>query len=161
MKPELNLDAPGYADARAAWRGAPRAAAAAAGPGRNFWIGLLMIVVFAIHLEWLPAFGYGRAAHLVMPAIALGWYPVAAMTRIIRSGMLDVLDSDYIRMGRAVGAPEPVLIWKYAFRNAAIPLVTVLGVYFASALGAAFWASLAAARAASAWPRSASSTARL
>ena len=104
----------------------------------NFWVGLLLILIFAIQLNWLPAFGHGSVAHIVMPAIALGWYPVAAMTRIVRSAMLDVLDSDYIRMGRAVGAPERVLIWKYAFRNAAIPLVTMLGVYFAAMLGGAF-----------------------
>ena len=104
----------------------------------NFWVGLLLILIFAIQLNWLPAFGHGSIAHIVMPAIALGWYPVAAMTRIVRSAMLDVLDSDYIRMGRAVGAPERVLIWKYAFRNAAIPLVTMLGVYFAAMLGGAF-----------------------
>jgi peptide/nickel transport system permease protein len=104
----------------------------------GFWVGLLLILVFSIHLGWLPAFGHGSPAHLIMPAIALGWYPVAAQTRIIRSAMLDVLDSDYIRTARAVGAPEWVLIWKYAFRNAAIPLVTILGVYFASMLGGAF-----------------------
>lgn len=104
----------------------------------GFWVGLLLILVFSIRLEWLPAFGRGGLLHLVMPAIALGWYPVAAQTRIIRSAMLDVLDSDFIRMGRAVGAPERVLIWKYAFRNAAIPLVTMLGVYFAAMLGGAF-----------------------
>lgn len=104
----------------------------------GFWVGLLLILVFSIHLGWLPAFGSGSPAHLIMPAIALGWYPVAAQTRIIRSAMLDVLDSDYIRTARSVGAPEWVLIWKYAFRNAAIPLVTILGVYFASMLGGAF-----------------------
>lgn len=104
----------------------------------NFWVGLLLILVFAIHLDILPAYGSGSPAHLVMPAIALGWYPVAAQTRIVRSAMLDVLDSDYIRMGRAVGAPERTLIWKYALRNAAIPLVTILGVYFAAMLGGAF-----------------------
>lgn len=104
----------------------------------NFWIALLMIMFFSIQLNWLPAFGRGTASQLIMPAIALGWYPVAAMTRIIRSAMLDVLDSDYIRMGRALGAPERVLIWKYAFRNAAVPLVTVLGVYFAASLGGTF-----------------------
>lgn len=104
----------------------------------NFWVGLLLILLFSIHLGWLPAFGHGSPAHLIMPAIALGWYPVAAQTRIVRSAMLDVLDSDYIRMGRAVGAPEWVLILKYAFRNAAIPLVTMLGVYFAAMLGGAF-----------------------
>ena len=104
----------------------------------NFWVGLLLILAFAIHLDWLPAYGHGTLAHIVMPAVALGWYPVAAQTRIIRSAMLDVLDSDYIRMGRSVGASEGVLVWKYALRNAAIPLVTILGVYFASMLGGAF-----------------------
>lgn len=103
-----------------------------------FWVGLLLILLFAVELEWLPAFGRGGLSHLVLPAIALGWYPVAAQTRIVRSAMLDVLDSDYIRLGRSLGTPEPVLIWKYAFRNAAIPLVTMLGVYFASMLGGAF-----------------------
>lgn len=104
----------------------------------GFWVGLLLILVFSIELGWLPAFGYGSPANVIMPAIALGWYPVAAQTRIIRSAMLDVLDSDYIRMGRAVGAPDRALIWKYAFRNAAIPMVTMLGVYFAAMLGGAF-----------------------
>ncbi len=104
----------------------------------NFWVGLLLILFFAIHLGWLPAYGSGTPAHVIMPAIALGWYPVAAQTRIVRSAMLDVLDSDYIRMGRSVGAPERALVWKYALRNAAIPLVTMLGVYFAAMLGGAF-----------------------
>jgi peptide/nickel transport system permease protein len=104
----------------------------------GFWVGLLLILVFSIRLGWLPAFGHGSPAHVIMPAIALGWYPVAAQTRIIRSAMLDVLDSDYIRMGRAVGAPDRALVWKYAFRNAAIPLVTMLGVYFAAMLGGSF-----------------------
>ncbi|MGC3983390.1 MAG: ABC transporter permease [Pseudorhodoferax sp.] len=104
----------------------------------GFWVGLLLILVFSVQLGWLPAFGHGTAAHILMPAIALGWYPVAAQTRIVRSAMLDVLDSDYIRMGRALGTPERLLVAKYAFRNAAIPLVTMLGVYFAAMLGGAF-----------------------
>lgn len=104
----------------------------------GFWVGLLLILVLSVHLGWLPAFGYGGLSHLVMPAVALGWYPVAAQTRIVRSAMLDVLDSDYIRMGRAAGTPEWILVCKYAFRNAAVPLVTMLGVYFASMLGGAF-----------------------
>ena len=104
----------------------------------GFWVGLLLILIFSIQLNWLPAFGHGGPTHLIMPAIALGWYPVAAQTRIVRSAMLDVLESDYIRMGRALGAPERTLVWKYAFRNAAVPLVTMLGVYFASMLGGAF-----------------------
>jgi peptide/nickel transport system permease protein len=104
----------------------------------GFWVGLLLILLFSVKLNWLPAFGKGGLSHLILPAIALGWYPVAAQMRIMRSAMLDVLESDYIRMGRSIGAPERLLIWKYAFRNAAVPLVTVLGVYFASMLGGAF-----------------------
>jgi peptide/nickel transport system permease protein len=104
----------------------------------GFWVGLLLILLFAVKLGLLPAFGRGGPEHLVLPAIALGWYPVAAQTRIIRSAMLDVLDSDYIRMGRAVGTPERRLIWRYALRNAAVPLATVIGVYFAAMLSGAF-----------------------
>jgi len=104
----------------------------------SFWVGLILILVFAVELRWLPAFGAGGVQHVILPAIALGWYPVAAQTRIIRSGMLEVLESDYIRMGRAVGTPERLLIWKYAFRNALLPLVTIMGVYFASMLSGAF-----------------------
>ena len=104
----------------------------------SFWVGLILILVFAVDLGWLPAFGADSPKHVILPAISLGWYPVAAQTRIIRSGMLEVLDSDYIRMGRAVGTPERLLIWKYAFRNALLPLVTIMGVYFAAMLSGAF-----------------------
>jgi len=104
----------------------------------SFWVGLVLILIFAVDLGWLPAFGADTPKHVILPAISLGWYPVAAQTRIIRSGMLEVLDSDYIRMGRAVGTPERLLIWKYAFRNALLPLVTIMGVYFAAMLSGAF-----------------------
>jgi peptide/nickel transport system permease protein len=103
-----------------------------------FWVGLLLILLFAVQLNWLPAFGYGGVSHIIMPAIALGWYPVAAQTRIVRSAMRDVLDSDYIRLSRALGTPERWIVWKYALRNAAVPLLTMLGVYFAAMLGGAF-----------------------
>jgi peptide/nickel transport system permease protein len=103
-----------------------------------FWVGLLLILLFAVQLNWLPAFGYGRPEHIILPAISLGWYPVAAQTRIVRSAMLDVLDSDYIRLSRALGTPERLIVWKYALRNAAIPLLTMVGVYFAAMLGGAF-----------------------
>jgi peptide/nickel transport system permease protein len=103
-----------------------------------FWVGLLLILFFAVQLNWLPAFGYGGFSHIIMPAVALGWYPVAAQTRIVRSAMLDVLDSDHIRLSRALGTPERLIVWKYALRNAAVPLLTMLGVYFAAMLGGAF-----------------------
>lgn len=104
----------------------------------GFWVGLLLIVVVAVELQWLPAYGRGTLAHLILPAIALGWYPVAAMTRTLRSSMLDILESDYIRMERAIGIPERLIIWRFALRNAAVPLVTMIGVYFANMLGGAF-----------------------
>lgn len=104
----------------------------------GFWVGLLLILVFSIRLSWLPAFGRGGLAHLVLPAIALGWYPVAAQTRVVRSAMLDVLERDYIRVARALGTPRRVLIWKYALRNALLPLATILGVYLAAMLSGAF-----------------------
>ena len=104
----------------------------------NFWIGLLLILFFAVQLKWLPPFGRDAPGSIILPAVALGWYPVAAQTRVVRSAMLDALDSDYIRMGRSLGVPEHILIWKYALRNALVPLVTILGVYFAAMLSGAF-----------------------
>ncbi len=104
----------------------------------GFWVGLMFILLFAVKLGWLPAFGKGGLKHLILPSITLGWYSVAAQTRMVRSAMLDVLDSDYIKTARAVGVPRRILIWKYALRNAAVPLVTMLGVYFAAMLGGSF-----------------------
>ena len=104
----------------------------------SFWVGLLLILFVSVTLQWLPAFGRGTWRHLVLPAIALGWYPVAAMTRTLRSSMIDILDSDYVRTARALGHSESAVIWKYALRNAALPLVTLVGVYFANMLGGAF-----------------------
>lgn len=104
----------------------------------GFWVGLMFILFFAVKLQVLPAFGRGGFEHYILPAVTLGWYSVAAQTRMIRSAMLDVLDSDHIQTSRAVGVPRRILIWKYALKNAAIPLVTMLGVYFAAMLGGSF-----------------------
>ena len=104
----------------------------------GFWVGLLLIAFLPVELRWFPAYGRGGVEHLILPAIALGWYPVAAMTRTLRSSMLDILESDYIRMERAIGLPERQIVWRYALRNAAVPLVTMIGVYFANMLGGAF-----------------------
>ena len=88
----------------------------------GFWVGLLLIVFVAVQLQWLPAYGRGTVGHLILPAIALGWYPVAAMTRTLRSAMLDIMQSDYVRMERAIGLPERAIVWRFALRNAAVPL---------------------------------------
>ena len=100
-----------------------------------FWLGIMLIIVFAVQLRVLPASGRGTLAHLVLPAITLGAYLAPLTMRLTRSGMLDVLTQDYIRTARAKGVGERVL--KHALRNAAIPIVTILGVQFGRLLGGA------------------------
>ena len=94
----------------------------------NFFIGLVMIKVFAVWLRWLPSAGIGTWQHLVMPSIALGWYFAASMLRLTRSSMLEVLDSEYIKLARLKGLPETIVIVKHAFKNALIPVLTLAGI---------------------------------
>ncbi|MFC5444602.1 ABC transporter permease [Rhizobium halophytocola] len=105
----------------------------------SFWLGLILIQTFAVKLGWFPVSGYGgpdtsfldRIGHLVLPAFALGIVNSALITRFTRAAMLDVLGDDYIRTARAKGAPERRVILKHAFRNALIPIITVIGVTIA------------------------------
>jgi peptide/nickel transport system permease protein len=96
----------------------------------GFFVGLVMIIVFAVTLRWLPASGSGTWAHLVMPATALGWYFAASMLRLTRSSMLEVLDSEFVKLARLKGVPEKVVIAKHAFKNALIPVLTLAGINF-------------------------------
>jgi peptide/nickel transport system permease protein len=96
----------------------------------NFFIGLVMIIVFAVGLRWLPAAGSGTWQHLVMPGLALGWYFAASMLRLTRSSMLEVLGSEYIKLARLKGVPERMVIVKHAFKNALIPVMTLAGINF-------------------------------
>jgi ABC-type dipeptide/oligopeptide/nickel transport system permease component len=102
-----------------------------------FWIGLLMIVVFSLHLGWLPAGGRGTAAHLIMPAFTLALPSIAMLARMTRSAMLEVLREDYVRTARAKGVPGPRVLMRHALRNALIPVVTVLGLQTGQLLGGA------------------------
>lgn len=102
-----------------------------------FWLGIMLIIVFAVLLHLVPASGRGTPAHLVLPAITLGAYLAPLTMRLTRSGMLDVLTQDYVRTARAKGVAERVLLFKHALRNAAIPIVTILGVQFGRLLGGA------------------------
>ena len=94
----------------------------------NFFIGLVLINIFAVWLRWLPAAGSGTWQHLIMPAIALGWYFAASMLRLTRSSMLEVLDSEYIKLARLKGLPERIVIIRHAFKNALIPVLTLAGI---------------------------------
>lgn len=101
----------------------------------TFWLGLTLIIVFAVNLRWLPVSGSSSWAHYVLPSIALGWYAVPAVMRLTRNGMLDVLASDYIRTARAKGLRWPVVLFKHALRNAVVPVVALAAVQFGFMLG--------------------------
>ncbi len=112
-----------------------------------FWLAILMIIVFSVQLGWLPSAGMvtvgavfslrDLVAHLVMPALVLATFPLAQLTRYVRSSMVDVLAQDYIRTARAKGLPETALLARHALRNALIPMLTVLGVLTPRLLGGA------------------------
>ncbi len=93
----------------------------------SFWLGIVLIWVFSVGLGWLPASGRGGLAHYVLPALALGWYQVAAVMRLVRSAMLDVIDSEYVKLARIKGVAERGVVWKHCLRNAAIPPLTYIG----------------------------------
>ena len=99
-----------------------------------YWIGLLLIVLFAVTLRWLPASGYGRWEFLVLPALTLGSRSIAYLARVTRSAMLEVLGADFVRTARAKGLAEQVVIVRHALRNALIPVVTVIGLDFGAYL---------------------------
>jgi peptide/nickel transport system permease protein len=105
----------------------------------DFWLGILLIIIFAVNLHWLPAIGYEPLSagfwpwlsHLILPALAAGLPFSAVITRITRSSMLEVLQSDYIKVARAKGLGERLVIARHAFRNALIPVITVMGIALA------------------------------
>jgi ABC-type dipeptide/oligopeptide/nickel transport system permease component len=102
-----------------------------------FWLGIMLIIVFAVNLRWLPASGFGTWMHLVLPATTLGVFLAPLTMRLVRSGMLEVLSQDYVRTARAKGVSERSVLLKHAFRNAAIPVITVIGLQFGQLLGGA------------------------
>ncbi|HJU65095.1 MAG TPA: ABC transporter permease [Gemmatimonadaceae bacterium] len=99
-----------------------------------YWVGLILIVIFAVTLRWLPPSGYGRVEFLILPALALGSRSIAFLARMTRSAMLEVLGSDFVRTARAKGVRERAVLMRHALRNALIPVVTVLGLDFGSYL---------------------------
>lgn len=103
----------------------------------TFWLGILMIRIFAVNLTWLPVSGRGSLSHLVMPVLVLALYLGALLARITRSEMLEVLGQDYVRTARAKGLPERAVTLGHALRNALLPIVTLIGLQFGGLLGGA------------------------
>jgi ABC-type dipeptide/oligopeptide/nickel transport system permease component len=95
-----------------------------------YWVGLLLILLFAVTLRWLPPSGYGSIEFLILPALALGSRSIAFLARVTRSSMLEVLGSDFVRTARAKGLVERAVVVRHALRNALIPVITVLGLDF-------------------------------
>ena len=100
----------------------------------SFWTGIVLIWIFAVILDWVPTSGKGGIDHMILPGITLGWFSVAALMRLIRSSMLEVLDSEYVKLARIKGIPEWKVVWKHCLRNAAITPLTYFGVFSAAVL---------------------------
>lgn len=103
----------------------------------SFITGILAILVFGVWLGWVPIYGTGTWRHFILPALTLGWFNSAGILRLLRSGMLDVLGSEYVKVARAKGLAEPAVLWKHALRNAALPALTFMGFSYGILLAGA------------------------
>jgi peptide/nickel transport system permease protein len=103
----------------------------------NFWLGLLLIILFSLGLGWFPSGGDTGFLSIILPAITIGTGHTAIMTRTTRSSMIDVIHQDYLRTARAKGVPERLVIRKHAFKNALIPIITIIGTQLSVSLGGA------------------------
>ena len=103
----------------------------------NFWLGIMLILLFGVALRWLPTSGFASWTSLVLPTVTLAAFPTALVARLTRSSMLEILNRDYIRTGRAKGLTEQRVVLRHALRNAAIPVLTVIGLQIGSLLGGA------------------------
>jgi peptide/nickel transport system permease protein len=102
-----------------------------------YWLGLLLIIVFSVNLQWLPAAGAENLSSLILPTFTLGVFSVALVSRMTRANMLEVLGQDYVRAAEAKGVGDRVVVYKHALRNAFIPVLTVIGLQFGNLLGGA------------------------
>jgi peptide/nickel transport system permease protein len=102
-----------------------------------FWLGIMLIIIFAVRFKALPASGYGTWQHFLMPAFCLGAFLAPITMRLVRSGVVEVMNMEFIKTARAKGVGERMVVIKHAFRNACIPVITVLGLQFGQLLGGA------------------------
>ncbi|KIL44598.1 ABC transporter permease [Jeotgalibacillus soli] len=103
----------------------------------NFWLGIMLILLFSVTLGWFPVSGRGTMLHLVLPAITLGTGIAAEMTRLIRSSMIDILNQDYVRTAKSKGIHDFFVVYKHAFRNSLIPVVTITALQTSTVVGGA------------------------
>ena len=96
----------------------------------SFFVAILLILFLSVRLGWLPTSGLGGPSHYIMPGISLGWFSMAALARMSRSAMLEVLDRDHIKLARLNGVPERRIIWRHALKNSAIPILTLFSLQF-------------------------------
>jgi len=101
----------------------------------SFWLGIMFILVFGVRLRLFPVFGAGSIKHYVLPGCVLGWTFSAALMRLLRSSMLEVLDSEYVKLARLKGVAERWVIWRHALKNALIPVITFAGFYLGLLIG--------------------------
>src|SRR5699024_5555174 len=101
----------------------------------NFWLGIMLILLLSVTFQFFPVSGRGTFGHLVLPAITLGTGIAAEMTRLIRSSMLEILGQDFIRTARSKGLGEAIIVNKHAFRNALIPVVTIMALQTSTLIG--------------------------
>jgi peptide/nickel transport system permease protein len=102
-----------------------------------FWLGIMLIMIFAANLRWFPSGGRGSLKHLVLPAITLAAFSTARIARLVRSAMLEVMAQDYVQVARSKGLTEGRVIWRHALKNAAIPVVTIVGLQLGALLAGA------------------------
>ncbi|HEX4841216.1 MAG TPA: ABC transporter permease [bacterium] len=102
-----------------------------------FWLGLMLMLLFAVYLHWLPAGGYGTPTSLILPTIALAAFSTGIIARMTRSSLLETLSQDYVRTARAKGVPQHGVVLRHALKNALIPVLTVIGLQFGTLLGGA------------------------
>lgn len=102
-----------------------------------YWLGLLLILLFAVNLGWFPAAGAGEPASIVLPGVTLGLFSIALVARMTRASMLEVLDQDYVRTAQSKGVADRNVVYRHALRNAFIPVLTIIGIQFGSLLGGA------------------------
>jgi peptide/nickel transport system permease protein len=111
-----------------AWDTGSRLFALAGQAMPTYWLGLMLILLLSVKFQVFPTSGTGGLKYLALPAFTLGWFSTAATVRMLRSSMLDVLSQDYVRTARAKGLKDGTVIWRHAFRNAAIPVTTLMGL---------------------------------